>query len=153
MSDIMRRKDHRTERTEGWIVLVPVVVKTLDGIWCSPLGEKERFPVLHHVEPASSLYIPSRANLFEIAGQKSHHAGMVSEVDGFDLASQTSLAHYLRLTSNPLVPVSAHCKQNHLVEPSARVSEQFENDFLSARDLSTLHHGVKNRVDTRSDIS
>lgn len=78
---------------------------------------------------------------------------MVSEVDGFDLASQTSLAHYLRLTSNPLVPLSAHCQQNHLMEPSTRVSEQFENDFLSTRDLWARHHGVKNRVDTRSDIS
>src|SRR5260370_16969073 len=66
MSDIMWRKGHWAERTKGWVVLVPVVVKTLDGIGGSPLGEKDRFPVLHHVDPPSSFCIPSRSNLFLI---------------------------------------------------------------------------------------
>ena len=96
--------------------------------------------------------IPSRANLFQVVGQELRHPGMVNKVDGFDLASQASFAYHLRLTSDALVPVSAHREQNQLVEPSAGISQQFENDLLTTREVPALHHGIKNRVHASPNI-
>src|SRR5713226_5453897 len=73
--------------------------------------------------------------------------GIVPKVNGFDFSPHAAFVHHLCLACNPLVSVSANCHQDNLMEPGPSVLQEFEDRFLSRRNLLAIDHGVEHLMD------
>src|SRR5260370_27589885 len=76
--NIMRGERHRTQRTVVWVVLVPVVVKSLQRIGRSSLGQKHGCGVLYISEARPPVWVVLGTHLFKIVRQEHGNDGMVS---------------------------------------------------------------------------
>ena len=129
-----------------------MIVKTFHRVGSSSFSQQQWRSWIQFCELCSWASVRLGAELVEIMGKKLHHVGIVSKVDRFDLTSQTALTHHLRLTCNPFIAVSPHRKPDNFMESGPCISEQFENDLFSTRDLPARYHGIEDAMDTNSHI-
>src|SRR5260370_1124071 len=95
MPNIMRRKYHWAERAKLWIMLVPMIVKTLHGVGGPSLSQQQRRSRIQFCKTCSLPWVQLWAESVEVVSKEPHHVGIVSKVDRFDFTSQTALTHSL----------------------------------------------------------
>src|SRR5712692_4072161 len=86
------------------------------------------------------------ANLLNVGVEGLLDLGIVLEVNGFDFLALTAFVHNPGLTGNPLISVSTNCHQSHLMESGSGVLQEFEDGFLSRRNLTACEQSVEHLV-------